>query len=120
MTALLKLIAAMARVLEEFADAGGVDVMIEAWRAGREQAQAQARLAEEQRLASALARGDLDAVESHAAQLLAEANRANRDRTAARAVDRSGFWHSDDHAEFVGRNDADVETMQREIDALIK
>ena len=116
---LMRLIVAIAAILEEFAASGGVQILTQVWRSKIEQSQAQTRLANERRLASALARGDLDAVESHAAQLLTEASHANRDRTAARAVDRSGFWHGDDHDEFVGRNNVNVETLQKQVDRLI-
>ncbi len=120
MTALLKLIAALAKILDEFADAGGVQVMIEAWGASREQSKARARLADEQRLASALARGDLDAVESHAERLLIAAEDANRDRGSARDLDRSDRRNGDDHDRIVGADHSDVDTLQRQIAALIE
>ena len=117
---LLRVLSALAALIEEFVAAGGVEVLVGAWRARRESAEARARLDEERRLASALARGDMDTVESVAHKLLVAAQRSNSDRGASRSVNRSGFWNGDDHDEFVDGNDADVETMQREIDALIK
>ena len=120
MTALLKLIAAMARVLEEFAENGGVEIMIDAWRAQREQSKAQARLADEQRLASALARGDLDAIESHAHGLLVAADRANRDRAEAGDLGGSRGGDGDGKSVAVDGAHADAETLQREIDALLR
>ena len=119
MTALLKLIAALAKILDEFADAGGVQILIEAWTASREQSKARARLADEQRLASALARGDLDAVESHAERLLVAAEGANRDRGSPRDLDRSDRRDGDDHDGAVGADHSDANALQRQIAALI-
>ena len=84
------------------------------------ESRARERLADEQRLASALARGDLDAVESHAHRLLIDAERANRDRLTAGDLSRSRGGHGDGEPEPVDGVNADVETLQREVDGLLR
>ena len=119
MSALLKLIAALASILEAFVEAGGVAVLVDAWRSQRENNEEQRRLAYEQRIASALARGDLDELERHADRLLTAAQEANH---RGRASDHSGGSGSRDGHGIdvaVGPDGADIETLQAEIDALI-
>ena len=119
MKVLFRVLEALSALIEEFVASGGVEILIDTWRARREAAESRARLDEERRLASALARGDVDTVESAAHKLLVAAERSNRNRGASRRVNRSGFWNSDNHDESLGRDNADVEGVQKEIDRLI-
>lgn len=120
MRSFLRLLGALASAIEQFVAADGVRCLVEYWKQRRSESLAAERLSHEQTLSSALARGDLDAVEHHAARLLANARRANADnRAASGGGDRPGPGHSDNHTISLVRDDADLEQMQAQIDALL-
>jgi len=119
MSTIAALLRALAALLQSFADAGGGSLLADLLRHRINESRAAADLADEQRLASALARGDLDAVESHAELLLRQARRANGDRSSTGDQHRSASGHGDGHAVAVGGHDADAAALQREITALL-
>ena len=119
MSTIAALLRALAALLQSFADAGGGSLLADLLRHRIHESRSAADLADEQRLASALARGDLDAVEHHAELLLRQARRANGDRSSTGDQHRSASGNGDGHAVTVGRHDTDVETLQREVMALL-
>ena len=119
MTALLRLVGSMASLVSAFIEAGAVEILVDVWRSQREKNEEERRLAYEQRIASALARGDLDVLELHADRLLAAAQEANHRRGAQGVGSRQEDWSGDSVRISMDADDADVETLQAEIDALI-
>ena len=118
MRSILRLCAALAAVIEEFAASGGVQLLVEQWRANATEATARARLADERRHESALARGDADALDAGMHRLLAAAARADRDRAAARGGRGPAIGDRHDHDVAMDRHSATVESLQRQIDDL--
>ena len=119
MRSLLRVLAALAVLVEQFVEDGGVGIVLDAWRARRDESKARSSLDDERRVASALARGDLATVESNAERLLSEAREANDRRREASDQRRPRSRDSDGQPEPLGRDDASAESMQREIDQLI-
>tara|TARA_R100000808_G_scaffold4356_2_gene14432 strand:- start:835 stop:1167 length:333 start_codon:yes stop_codon:yes gene_type:complete len=109
----------MASLISAFIEAGAVEILVDVWRSQREKNEEERRLAYEQRIASALARGDLDVLELHADRLLAAAEESNHRRGAPDHSGRSGSRDGNGNDVAMDADDADVETLQAEIDALI-
>ena len=119
MRAALTLLKALAALMEQFVDANGVGLLVDLWRQRMSESAAKQRLAEEQAVASALARGDLAAIESNAERLLSEARQANDRRRETGDQRGPGSRDGDGQPEPLGRDDASAESLQREIDQLI-
>jgi len=119
MRSLFRLCNALAALIEEFAASGGVQILVDSWRSHAEESRSKARLADEKKLAAALARGDSDYVESVAHGLLVEASRSNGGGGKEGSVNRSGFWDSDSDNESLVGDNADPAGLQREVMSLI-
>ena len=80
MRALVDMLAALALLLRQFAEAGGGALIVDLIKAVTDEKRSQSRLADQKRIAEALHAGDLDLVEHDVHKLLDAADSATSDR----------------------------------------